>query len=344
MKKKILSILVLILCFGLLLSSISALGSLSDYIKLPNAEEDNQNIIEDFVPQEFGGHTALYSDFSEVYVGNGNWYVSDVINPYTNMNQNMYFASNNGIDVYSTSGDNGSIIFEHKSNNPFNTSVISDPYAIVDNRIFSTYNNTVNYLDSSVADYLCITLDVDVSLPENFDGHTFTIRPLWRDKDNKIIYRSAVSGYGFCPFRVQDGYALGIDGEQILEVSNNFHLTVIVYSDNGNIVCDYYVDGKLVLNTYQGNDLIIPSIVTKLTGLRIGLSGNTANNDEFIISVDNAIINYFDKNYDGDISKALNSSTVDLNYNSDTVLGQKNNDIFKINFQNKGVNGDEGYN
>ena len=343
MKTKIIfKTIAIILLSVLVLSFFARLTNIDFFGSSGNSKPSNKPTPEEpFVPSEFGGHTALYMDFTDKYTADGNWYKSETINPYTETNQNLYLASNNGINVSVTSGENGSVVFSHTSEDVYDTSKVSDPYAILDNRVFSTYDKKINYLDSRVSDYKCITLDIDVDLGENFTDHTLTIRPLWRDVNNKIIYRSTVNGIGFCPFRVKDGYYVQKDGYSYShDIANNkFHLTIVVrelYTDY--ITCEYYVDGSYFMSTEQNSQNIIPNEAVKLTGLRVGISGDTSSESEFSVSVDNLVINYFDKDYSGDIDRLLNSENEDLYKNSDTVLGQNNNEIFKNNFLNKGSN------
>ena len=329
-------LVVLVLSFFARLTDIDFFGSSGN-----SKPSDKPTPEEPFVPSEFGGHTALYMDFTDKYTADGNWYKSESINPYTETNQNLYLASSNGINVSVTSEKNGAVVFSHTSEDVYDTSKVSDPYAILDNRVFSTYDNKINYLDSYISDYKCITLDIDVDLGESFNDHMLTVRPLWRDVDNKIIYSSALKGIGFCPFRVKDGYYVQRDGYSYPQdiASNKFHLTVVVYEEFTNyIVCDYYVDGSYFMSTEQSSQNVIPNEAVKLTGLRVGISGDTSSESEFSVSVDNFIINYFDKDYSGEIDRLFDSENVDLFKNSDTVLGQNNNEVFKNNFLNKGSN------
>ena len=336
-KKIILILAACILLVGITFSLGSALRK--NIIEI-NRSDKEDNV---FVPGEFGGKTALYSDFSEEYVKDGNWAVSNKLNPYTDMNQNMYFASNNGIEVYSTSGENGALYFSHNSADSYDTSKVPDPYAIFDNRIFTTYNGNVNYLDCRVSDKKAFTMDIDVELSENVKSHTLTIRPLWRDANNSIIYRSNINGTGFLPLRIKDGKVLDAFGSPTVSVPENFHVTVVVFERYGIILANYYIDGVCVLDTCQNDNLVIPSSAVKFSGLRFGISGDTSYNEAFEVKVDNIIINVFEKDYSGDIDKLVNANCIleNLNYNSDTVLGQSNNKIFEDNFNNKGVNANE---
>lgn len=335
-KKKIICLLlVLLIVLGAIMSLGAALGR--NILIEPEADE--------YTPGTFGGHTALYSDFSETYtsINGGNWYASDIINPYTGKVQNSYFCTNNGVNVGAVSGPDGHVYLCHKSEDVYDTTKAADNYAVLDNRVFGIYDNTVNYLDCFIVDKKAFTMDIDVTVSDTFNDHILTIRPMWRNELNKVINRDA--NIGFLPFRYKDGYALSAEGDNIKYCGDSFHVTVVVYCydpESGYVACDYYVNGEFVLNTCMGIETVIPRSAVKFSGLRVGVSTDYSNTNEFDVKLDNLVINYFDKDYEGEIDELFKGRTdVDLNYNSDCVLGQRDYEIFQDNFKNKGVNSNE---
>lgn len=234
---------------------------------------------------EFGGETVLYADFdkpSSVKTVTGIHVYLDYGELYQKLGS---FTEGNGAFVYTVPA------------NSVNLGYGVDPCMNFD------------FGDTQISEYSVMTMDFDIDVRSE-SGAELYFNCDYRDESN--------TGYSNL-----DAQLVYVNGRFYLNAgspkyvgeceSNKFHVTYIV-NDEKTLI---YIDGRFLCEAPRSYN----NGATKFTGFRMGMLQATYKSSDFVVALDNLVINKFGVDYNGNIHKLFANPDVLLKKNSDTVFG-----------------------
>ncbi len=162
---------------------------------------------------------------------------------------------------------------------------------------------------TSIDSYSVMTMDFDVEICSD-SGASLYFNCDFRDENN-TGYSNTDAQLVYCNGK------LYLNSSKMKEIdkceSDTFHITYII-NDEKTLI---YLDGRFLCEapcSYNAG-------ATGFTGFRMGILNTTEKSSDFVVALDNLVINKFDVDYTGNIQKLFANPDVLLKKNSDTIFG-----------------------